>query len=67
MTHHLVGATEIAKLLGLTRQRVHQLAALDDFPRPTAVLSSSIIWERSAIEEWARRTGRLRANNDASS
>ena len=64
MTHHLVGATEIAKLLGLTRQRVHQLAALDDFPRPTAILSSSIIWEREAVEEWARRTGRMQADDD---
>ena len=66
MTHHLVGATEIATLLGVSRQRVHQLAAGDDFPKPTAVLSSSIIWEREAVEEWARQAGRLQGAVDNS-
>lgn len=57
--HHLVGVTEIAEMLGLSRQRVHQLAADDpDFPAPTAVLRGGTIWERAAVERWARESGR---------
>jgi predicted DNA-binding transcriptional regulator AlpA len=57
--HHLVGVAEIAGLLGVSRQRVHQIASEDPtFPKPTAVLKGGMIWERAAIEEWARATGR---------
>jgi len=64
MTHHLVGITEIAAMIGVSRQRVHQLTSEDPtFPAPTAVLSAGGVWERQAIEEWAERTGRpLRGN-----
>ncbi len=59
MNHHLVGVTEIAAMLGVSRQRVHQLTKEDpDFPRPAAVLSAGGVWERKAVEEWAERTGR---------
>lgn len=56
---HLMGLTEIAELLGVSRQRVHQLSKSPDFPEPTARLSAGLIWEREAIEAWARQTGRL--------
>ena len=60
MTHHLVGVAEIAAMLDVTRQRVHQLARDDPtFPAPAAVLSAGVVWERVAVEEWARRTGRI--------
>ena len=52
MTHHLVGATEIAEILGVSRQRVHQLAASPDFPRPEVELSAGKVWSREAIERW---------------
>lgn len=59
MTHHLVGNTEIAAMLGLTRQRVHQLTKENaDFPRPTVVLKGGAVWERDAIVAWAERAGR---------
>ena len=54
----LVGTAEIADLLGVSRQRVHQLVSRADFPKPIAVLSAGAIWERKVIEEWAERTGR---------
>ncbi|HVM55301.1 MAG TPA: hypothetical protein VM262_19100 [Acidimicrobiales bacterium] len=57
--HHLVGVAEIAEMLALTRQRVNQLARKPDFPEPEAVLSAGKVWKRSAIEKWARTTGRL--------
>jgi predicted DNA-binding transcriptional regulator AlpA len=52
MTHHLLGAAEIAKMLGVTRQRVHQLSSDPDFPKPDAALSAGKIWTRSSIETW---------------
>ena len=55
----LVGTAEIAELLGVSRQRVHQLVSKPDFPRPLAVLAAGMIWRREDVEEWARRTGRL--------
>jgi predicted DNA-binding transcriptional regulator AlpA len=57
--HHLVGVAEIAEMLGVTRQRVHQLMQLEGFPEPTAELSAGRIWLRTDVEKWARRTGRL--------
>jgi len=47
-------------MIDVTRQRVHQLARDDPtFPAPAAVLSAGVVWERVAVEEWARRTGRI--------
>jgi prophage regulatory protein len=58
--NHLVGAAEIAELLGISRQRVHQLVEDDStFPKPEADLRSGRVWKREDIEAWARRTGRL--------
>jgi predicted DNA-binding transcriptional regulator AlpA len=59
MPDHLMGVTEIANLLGISRQRVSQLARTETFPEPVARLSGGIIWERADIERWAREAGRL--------
>ena len=59
MTHHLVGVTEIATMLGVSRQRVHQIIKEDaGFPAPTAILTGGSVWERVAVERWAEQTGR---------
>ena len=55
----LMGVAEIAELLGVSRQRVHQLSKAPEFPAPIAELSAGAIWEREAVETWARKTGRL--------
>ena len=55
----LVGVAEIADMLGVTRQRVHQLMQAPDFPNPVAELSAGRIWNRDEVEAWARSTGRL--------
>ncbi len=66
MTHHLVGAAEIAELLGVSRQRVAQLGErYDDFPAPVATITAGRIWARADVEAWMaahpeRRTGRPR-------
>ena len=58
--HHLVGVAEIADLLGVSKQRVHQLIQTESFPKPEANLSAGLIWRRDEIEKWARKTGRMR-------
>lgn len=55
----LVGTAEISELLGVSRQRVHQLTSAEDFPEPVARLSAGAIYDRSEVEAWARSTGRL--------
>jgi predicted DNA-binding transcriptional regulator AlpA len=59
MPHHLVGVAEVAALLGVTKQRVTQLAEKPDFPKPTVRLAAGPIWERADVEAWARETGRI--------
>jgi prophage regulatory protein len=56
--HHLVGAAEIGRMLGVSRQRVQQLVSRDGFPEPEVVLEMGKVWKRSDVEEWARRQGR---------
>ena len=55
----LVGAHEIRDLLGVSRQRVYQLAGRPDFPKPVAKLAQGKIWALGDIEAWiaAHRTG----------
>lgn len=54
MTSHLVGLSEIATMLGVSRQRVGQLVRdYDDFPPPVAELASGRIWETAAVRAWA--------------
>lgn len=55
---HLVGPSEVARLLGVTRQRVDQLASEDDFPAPEVILTRIRIWRTDDIKAWAKRTGR---------
>lgn len=50
--YRLVGVHEIAEVLGVSKQRVHQLAAVADFPRPVAVLNAGSIWDHADIDRW---------------
>src|SRR5581483_4105656 len=53
MPHHLVGAAEIAEMLGVSRQRVAQLLTTqEDFPKPEVELAGGRVWSRTAIEAW---------------
>jgi prophage regulatory protein len=65
MERILVGVSEIATMLGVTRQRVTQFADTPDFPPPLADLASGRIWDGAAVELWAEahrttRSGRPR-------
>ena len=57
-----MSAAEIADLLGVRRQRVHQLRSTRGFPAPLAELRGGAVWDARAIrrflDTWERRPGR---------
>jgi predicted DNA-binding transcriptional regulator AlpA len=56
MTHHLVGVSEIATMLGVSRQRADQITRqYDDFPAPEVTLSTGRVWRRAGVERWIKR------------
>lgn len=55
----LLGAAELARVLGVSRQRVVQLANKPNFPRPVARLTMGAVWELADIEKYAEHTGRI--------
>ncbi len=58
----LVSAPEIADILGVSRQRVHQLQDTAAFPEPLYRLRAGPVWALSAVEHfartWERKPGR---------
>lgn len=50
----LMGPAEISDLLGVSRQRVHQLQSTAAFPKPLAHLRCGAIWDAADIEQFAR-------------
>lgn len=59
----LVGMAEIATLLGVSRQRAHEVSARPDFPTPVQHLAAGAVYIRAQVEAfnrgWERkRTGR---------
>ncbi len=60
----LLGNAELGRLLAVSRQRVSQLVARDDFPTPRATLTMGSIWALPDVIAWAERTGR-KLNLDA--
>jgi len=57
-----LGVTEIAELLGVSRQRVSELRGRPGFPEPIAELAAGPVWAlshlRRFLDEWPRRAGR---------
>lgn len=58
----LAGVTEVADLLGITRQRLSKLRERREFPAPVAVLASGPVWRARDLstfaEGWQRKAGR---------
>jgi hypothetical protein len=50
-----VRVVEIAELLGVRKQRAHQIADEDCFPPPVAEDSRGRLWSRWEVQEWAKR------------
>jgi predicted DNA-binding transcriptional regulator AlpA len=49
---------DIAEVLGISRQRVHELTKQKGFPKPVDDRPGRRRWARSSIERWAEKTGR---------
>jgi hypothetical protein len=58
-----VGAAEVAKRLGVRGQTVHTWRQRKLMPPPRWTVSGLPAWDWNEIEEWARRTGRLRTRD----
>lgn len=58
----LAGGREVADLLGVSKQRLHQLLARDDFPEPVVRLAAGPVWLVNSIHaferQWSRKPGR---------
>lgn len=58
----LLGVSELAGLLGVTRQRASALAKGPTFPKPVATLHSGPVWTKPSVgrfvESWPRKAGR---------
>lgn len=54
MGKHLMGAAEIEKRLGVSRQRVYQLTTRTDWPTPYDELAMGKVWRIEDIEAWVR-------------
>jgi predicted DNA-binding transcriptional regulator AlpA len=46
---------EIAELLGVTKQRAHQIAEEPGFPAPVAEDARGRQWSRYEVQAWAKR------------
>jgi len=57
-----VGVSEIAQMLGVSRQRASELRTRPGFPAPIADLASGPVWTRGSLDRfistWERRPGR---------
>ena len=49
----VMGAAEIGRLLGVSRQRVQQLVKTTGFPAPVAVLDMGKVWLADEVRAWS--------------
>lgn len=54
----LVTGAEVGRRLGVSTQRVHQLAERDDFPAPLGRVGNSVVWRWADVEAWNANTDR---------
>jgi prophage regulatory protein len=61
----LMGADEIKRRLGISRQRVQQLTNDPNFPEPCDVLAAGRVWLTADVEAWIaeHRPGRVRTDD----
>jgi hypothetical protein len=61
----VLGTTEVTELLGVSRQRLHELRHANRFPEPAYELAATPLWIRSTVDSflagWERKPGRPRS------
>lgn len=55
----LVTATDIGRLIGVSRAWAHELTKTEGFPSPVYRTRVIALWQEDSVQEWARRTGYL--------
>lgn len=50
----LMGMAEIARALGVGRQRAYQISRQKGFPDPVATLEMGSVWDGAKVMEWIR-------------
>ena len=55
----LVGVAEVAARLGVTAERIRQLAKAGSMPYSVGLLGRQRVWRWTDVESWARQEGRL--------
>jgi predicted DNA-binding transcriptional regulator AlpA len=46
---NILGTAEVAEVLGVSKQRIHSLRKLVEFPEPIKQLASTPLWDRADI------------------
>lgn len=54
----LVTGSEAARRLGISRERVRQLAERADFPKPLGRVGNAIVWRWADLAAWNGARGR---------
>lgn len=50
----ILGTSEVAKVLGVSKQRIHALRKNKKFPQPVVVLAATPIWDSREINAFLR-------------
>lgn len=58
MEKYLVGVTEIAEMLGISRQRADQLSRTKGFPDPYQEMANGRVWTSESVSAWAEAVRR---------
>jgi predicted DNA-binding transcriptional regulator AlpA len=65
---NILGTTEVTEMLGVSRQRLHELRSLGRFPEPMVELAATPLWIRSTVDSflagWSRKPGRPSKNQE---
>lgn len=51
----VAGQSDIARALGISRQRVGQLRQLDGFPGPVQTVNGAPVWVLGEVQDWYAR------------
>ena len=51
---HLLGTNEVAKMLGVSKQRIHAIRKSNRFPKPIAILAATPVWDSREIDKFLK-------------
>lgn len=54
----LGGISEVAEILGVSRQRADVLSRYEGFPAPVGRLKGGRVWDLVQVRAWAKKDGR---------